>query len=169
MSVYLTGEFRERDAVKSAIVSLRAGGLDANDLDLYSEEPVELPRSVLHRPSRMSLASAVGAIATGGLATAFIWWTQHTYRLVTGGMPVFSWWATGVITYEMVMLGAILATLLWFLRESGLGRGRDRKRPVPELRPGSLCLRVRCRPEQVPRITETMRGAGALEIERSGP
>ena len=39
-------------------------------LDIFSEEPVEYPRGVLDRPSRMSLASVLGAIAFGSLATA---------------------------------------------------------------------------------------------------
>ena len=46
----------------------------------------------------------------GWLATAFVYWAQNNYKLVTGGMPIFSFWATGVITYEMTMLGAIITT-----------------------------------------------------------
>jgi len=127
-----------------------------------------LPRGALDRPSRMSLASVLGAIVNGLLATAFIYWTQHNYKLVTGGMPLFSFWATGVITYEMTMLGAILATFFWFLRESGLGRKREKTAPIPVVEPGVMCLRVRCRIEEVAQAIEGMRRAGAIEIERRG-
>ncbi len=41
-------------------------------------------------------------------------------------MPIFSFWGTGVITYETTMLGAVLATFGWFLWESGLIRKRDK-------------------------------------------
>ena len=146
--MYLIGEFHQRDAVAAAIQRLREGGIGADELDLFSEEPVELPRGALDRPSRMSLASVAGAIACGVLATACVSWTQHNYRLVTGGMPLFSFWATGVITYEMTMLGAIVSTFAWSLWESGLIRGRDRSAPVPQVEPGSMCLRVRCRGQQ---------------------
>ena len=168
MSVFLTGEFRDKEPLVHTIRQLRAGGLDPGALDLFSAEPVELARGVLDRPSRMSLVSVCAAIGFGALATAFIYYTQHDYTLVTGGMPVFSFWATGVITYEMTMLGAIAATFGWFLWESGLIRKRARDAPVPRVDPGVICLRVRCRPEQAVETIDTMRRHGAMRIERSG-
>jgi Alternative complex III, ActD subunit len=163
--VYLIGEFQEKDAVREAIRLLREGGVTPAQLDIFSEEPVEYPRGVLDRPSRMSLASVLGAIAFGSLATAFIYWTQHNYPVITGGMPTFSFWATGVITFEMTMLGAIVSTFVWFLLESGLGRKRS-KAPVPQVDPGSICLRVRCEAADSSRATDAMRRAGAVEVER---
>jgi hypothetical protein len=163
MIKYLTGEFRDREQLISAIRSLRASGVQAEALDLFSAEPVELPRGVLDRPSRMSLASVVGAVAFGSLATAFIRYTQHNYKLVTGGMPTFSFWATGVITYEMTMLGAIVAAFAWFLWESGLIRRRETA-PVPRVQPGSMCLRVRCTAELAGHTSETMRRNGAVYV-----
>jgi hypothetical protein len=160
------GEFREKARVVAAIRALRAGGAAAADLDVFSEEPVEFHRGVLDRPSRMSMVSVLGAIAFGLLATSFIYWTQHNYRVMTGGMPLFSFWATGVITYEMTMLGAILATFAWFLWESGLARRRDRSAPVPIVEPGSICLRVRCRGPQSVQAAEAMQQAGAIGIDR---
>ena len=108
---YLLSEFRDKDAVASAIHSLRAAGLGTGDLDVFSEEPIEFRRGVLDRPSHMSLVSVLGAIVVGSVATLFVWWAQNNYAVVTGGMPVYSFWGTGVITYEMTMLGAVLATL----------------------------------------------------------
>jgi hypothetical protein len=166
--LYLIGEFRDKSAVRTAICTLRAGGLSSVDLDLFSEEPVEFPQGVLDRPSRMSLAAVAGAVVCGLLATAFVYWTQHNYKLVTGGMPVFSFWATGVITYEMTMLGAIVSTFGWFLWESGVIRKRDKSAPVPDVDPGSICLRVRCRAEEAALASEVMSRSGAIGIERRG-
>ena len=166
--MYLMGEFREKESAAAAIRSLRASGIEAADLDVFSEEPVEFPRGVLDRSSRMSLASVSGAILFGLLATAFIWWAQHNYRLVTGGMPIFSFWATGVITYEMTMLGAIVATFGWFLWESGLIRKRDRSAPVPQVDPGSMCLRVRCQGSQAALAIDSMRRSGAIRVQQGG-
>src|ERR1051326_3361668 len=92
--MHVIGEFQEKASVRSAIDSLRAAGVAAYDMDLFSEEPVELPRGVLDRPSRMSLVAVTGAILFGSLATAFVSFAQHNYKLITGGMPVFSFWAT---------------------------------------------------------------------------
>src|SRR5579862_3139655 len=151
--MYLVAEFRDKASVADAIRVLREYGTRDADLDLFSEEPIELRPGVLDRPSRMSFVSVCGAIAFGLLATGFIYWAQHSYRLNTGGMPLFSFWATGVITYEMVMLGAILATFGWFLWESGLARKRDKSAPVPQVDPGSICLRLRCTDEAAPRAS----------------
>ncbi len=166
--MYLIAEFREQDRAAAAIRSLRAGGVSAADLDVFSEEPVEFSRGVLDRPSRMSLVSVLGAIAFGTAATAFIWWAQHDYPVSTGGMPIFSFWATGVITFEMTMLGAIVATFGWFLWESGLVRRTKGSAPVPEVSPGSMCLRVRCQGNEVERAIDAVRSAGAVKVQRRG-
>ena len=166
--MYLIAEFREKDGVRAAIERLRAGGVSPDDLDIFSEEPLELPKRVLDRPSHMSLASVLGALAAGCLATVLVYWAQHNYKLITGGMPIFSFWATGVITYEMTMLGAIVTTFLAFLWESGLIRKRDASAPVPEVPPESICLRLRCPVEDSAPATEIMHRAGALWVERKG-
>lgn len=165
--MYLIGEFREKQGVAAAIRSLRALGSTPDDIDVFSEEPLELPRSLLSRTSRMSLASVLGAILFGLLATTFIYWTQHNYRIVTGGMPLFSFWATGVITYEMTMLGAAVTTFAWFLWESGLAGRRGRRAPVPLVGHGLICLRVRCQGLQPAYAMEAMKRAGASVVERS--
>jgi len=163
--VYLIGEFHEKQAAVAAIRMLKANGIGSASIDLFSEEPVDLPRGVLDRPTSMSLAGVCGAILFGAAATAFIWWAQNNYRLPTGGMPVFSFWATGVITYEMTMLGAIVAIFGWFLWESGLIR-RKSPAPVPEVEPGMICLRVRCSEQQEDIASEQLIEAGATGITK---
>ena len=164
--MYLIGEFQDKDAAVTAIRTLKSRGIGPGALDLFSEEPVDLPRGLLERPSRMSLASVCGAVLFGGAATAFIWWAQNSYPLPTGGMPLFSFWATGVITYEMTMLGAIVTIFAWFLWESGLLRRRGRTTPVPAVEHGSLCLRVRCEGSEADRADDAMRYAGAIDVRR---
>ena len=166
--MYVTGEYREAGLVADALRALGAAGIGAGDLDLFSEEPVALPRGVLDRPSRMSLASVLCAIAFGLTATGFIYFCQHNYKLVTGGMPLFSMWATGVITYEMIMLGAIVAAFGWFLWESGLIHRREDPAVVPALEPGSIYVRVRCPGEQAAAVLDVLRGAGATGLARKG-
>jgi hypothetical protein len=166
--MYVIGEFRDQAAAVEAIRMLREHGAQPSGLDVFSEEPVEFRRGVLDRPSRMSVVAVAGGIGFGLLATAFIYWTQHNYRLDTGGMPVFSPWATGVITFEMTMLGAIVSTFICFLLESGLARRSDKTAPVPEVDPGSLCLRVRCGAEETAQASDTLRRAGAITVVRRG-
>lgn len=163
---YLLSEFRDKHAVASAILSLRAIGVVPADLDVFSEEPVELQRGILDRPSRMSFAAIGGAAAFGITATAFVRWAQYDYALTTGGMPIFSFWGTGVITYEMTMLGAVLTTFAWFLWESGLIRRRDKTAPVPEVPPEAICLRVRWMNGDIATPMALMQQAGAVSVAK---
>ncbi len=157
--MYLEAEFRETESVVGAIRSLRVAGIEPGAIELFSAEPVELPRGVLDRPSRMSLVSVAGAIGLGSLATLFMYWAQHNYTIMTGGMPVFSFWATGVISFEMTMLGAIVSAFLWFVWESGLLR-RQEGPPAPRVDPGSIRLRVQYEQAQAPRVTDALRRSG---------
>ncbi len=159
-------DFREQSQLEAAILALKAAGIDAEQMDVFSEEPVELHRGVLDRPSHMSLVAVLGAIIGGGLATAGVYAAQHNYRVITGGMPIFSFWGTGVITYETTMLGSVLATFGWFLWESGLLRKRDKTIPVPTVLPGVMCLRVRCFDSHVTRARQILDSAGATDVAR---
>jgi hypothetical protein len=165
VSVYLSGAFANRQAAIEAIQQLRAGGCDPEELSVFSDEPVELPRGVLDRPSHMSLAVVSGAVAFLLLSLAFVYFTQYNYRLVTGGMPIFSAWPIAVVVYEMTMLGAILTALAWFIWESGLLR-RDKRVPVPKVDPEWVCLRVRCTIDRRDDIAGLLEKAGAQRIAK---
>ena len=165
--MYLTGEFEDMGAAITAIRQLKSNGFGPTDMDLFSDEPIELPRGVLDRPSRMSLMAVSGAVVFFLLIIGFVCFTQYDYKLVTGGMPTFSFWATGVVFYEITMLGAILSTFGWFIWESGLRR-RDKRVPVPVVAAGLICIRVHCTPEQETHTDWTLKSAGALTVEKLG-
>lgn len=160
--MYLAGDFTEKEATLHALREMKARGFGADRLDVFSQEPVDLPRGLLDRPARMSFASVAGAVIFCLLSIGFVYFTQYNYALVTGGMPLFSFWATGVVFYELTMLGAILTTFFWFLRESGLPRRR--RLAVPVVPPGAICLRVRCGPEQQDAAARSLRLAGAINV-----
>ena len=165
--MYLFAEIRDQPKLEDAIRALKADGLGSLDLDLFSEEPVEFRRGVLDRPSRMSLVAVLGAISGGTLATAGVYAAQHNYALVTGGMPIFSFWGTGVITYETTMMGAVFSTFGWFLWESRLLHKRDKNMPVPPVLPGSMCLRVRCADSNVAGRAELiLNRTGAVAVKK---
>jgi len=164
--VFLTGDFHQKEAAVGALRELKANGFGSDDLDVFSDEPLEFARGVLERPTRMSLAVVTGAITFCLLAVGFVYFTQYNYPLITGGMPLFSFWATGVVFYELTMLGAIITTFVWFLRESRLLR-RGRKAPVPVVEPGSIYLRVRCGPNQADEVSGLLKRAGADGVKQN--
>jgi hypothetical protein len=161
----LTAEFTNPRSAASAIEALRAKGVEAEDLEVFSSEPVDLPASAIEDRSHMSLVAVGGAATICLLAVAFVYYTQRDLPLVTGGMPVFSLWATGVIFYEFTLLGTIAAIFLMFLRESGLptwGRGE----PAPEAEPGRIYLRLDCEPEQLSAWAECLYKEGAAAVRK---
>lgn len=165
MSLYLAGTFADKSGAILAINQLKTDGFHAADLTVFSDEPVELPRGVLDRPSHMSLVVVLGAIAFFLMVVGFVYYTQYDYRLVTGGMPIFSFWPTGVVFYEITMLGAVLTTTGWFIWESGLLR-RDRSVPVPSIEPEVICLRVRCTAEKFSAASALLEKAGAKKVSK---
>jgi len=165
VSLYLTGTFAEKAGAIQAIKQLKASGYGSDHLTVFSDEPVDFPRGVLDRKSHMSLAVVSGAATFFLLAVAFVYYTQYNYPLVTGGMPIFSFWSTGVVFYEITMLGAILSSLGWFVWESGLLR-RDRSIPVPAIEPATICLRVECAPEQFEAAAAVLEKAGAKNVAK---
>lgn len=163
--MFLIGEFKYKDQLIMAIRALKSSGSSDSDLDIFSEEPVEFSKGILDRPSKMSLVAVVGGAAIGILLTVGIYLAQNHYKVVTGGMPIFSFWATGVVSYEMTMLGAVFSTFVWFLWESGIIRKRDKTAPVPLVEAGSICLRVRCKSSEVEQIADMLHKSGAVGIE----
>jgi hypothetical protein len=158
--MWLTAEYSEERSAAAAVAGLRDARVE--DVELFSDKPVEL----IHRRSRASLIAVLGAIVNGSLATAFIYFAQHNYPLVTGGMPIFSPWATGVITYELTMAGAMAGVVIAFLWESGLLRRRRGPAP-PVLKDGAIFVRVRCAPEAAGLAAECLSRSGAVAIARA--
>ena len=158
----LTAEFLMTGSIVQAVSALRAEGFSPNDIELFSSRPLELPQGMLERPSHISLAAVSGALINGSLATAFIFFTQHNYPLVTGGMPLISGWSTGVISFELIMAGAVAGVVLAFLREGRLLRRDDT--PPPALKDGSVFLRIECPEESVPRAVRCFELARAQDI-----
>ncbi len=164
--MFLTAEFSDAPSVGAAVGALKARGFDAAEMDVFSTEPVELPGGLLERPSHMSLADVLGAASLGLLTILFVRYTQYDYPLVTGGMPLFSWWATGVIFYELTMFGAIFTTFATFLVESGLLK-RGRVVPAPVLVAGRMHLRVRCDAGRAAAAIDCLHQSGAVRVVES--
>ena len=161
----LTAEFGDPQSVASAIRALQARGHGAEHIDVFSTAPVELAEALLDRPSRMSLVAVTSAVIFGLSAIAFVHYAQNDYRLVTGGMPIFSWWSNGVVFYEFTMFGSISATFVMFLLESGL-LGRRRSILAPKVEEGRIHLRLMCRAEDTTPATDCLYQAGATNIQK---
>jgi hypothetical protein len=160
----LNAEFNDGQLIAAAIAALQARGFGTGRIELFSAQPLDLPDGLRKRPSHMSLAAVAAATVIGLLAIVFVRGTQYNYPLVTGGMPLFSWWANGVIFYELTMFGAIAGTLGMFLLESGLVK-RGHSLPAPNLTDGRIHVRISCEPENAGPATECLYLCGATLVE----
>lgn len=162
--MYLNAEFADSDAVTDAVRALGSMGLSKDQIELLSAKPVDLEPGVLDRPTRMSFVAVLGALLGGGLTTAFMYYTQLDYPLVTGGMPLTSGWATGVVTFEFTMLGAVVGTVLMFLWESGLVHFWKRVPALPR-RENTIGVRLHCPDHLAGRAADLLRASGAASVE----
>jgi hypothetical protein len=114
------GLFPDSQSARRAVATLRA---DSSRLHIVPEAIVIISSAPLEEEgfgweeqrSMMPWLAPLGALvggAGGYLLSAF---TQRTYPLPTGGMPIVAMWPTGIIMYELTMLGAILTTIVAFL------------------------------------------------------
>lgn len=162
--MHLTARFDDEALVAPAIEALLEAGVAPQAIEVFSPRPVEVPAALHPRRSRASLLAVLGAAINGSLATAFMFYTQHDYPIVTGGMPLRSWWATGVISYELTMAGAVAGLMIALLWEAGLWR---RRLPAPVLDNNSVFVRVECSGESSIAALERLHQAGAVSVTGS--
>src|SRR5712692_2351619 len=124
MSRRILAIFDSADEAQLAARALQRGGLPRAAITIISSEPAHRPPADSAAPSN----SHIGTVAIcGGLigAAAAVLLTVLTSRrvdLVTGGMPIVTPWAFGIIVFELTALGAILAMLSRMIFEAGLAR-----------------------------------------------
>jgi hypothetical protein len=110
------GLYHDPDAAQRAVDALREAKVEARDITIISSEPFEgyeFGRLDHHTP--MPWLAALGGLVGGLSGFLLATLTQRAYPLATGGMPIVTLWANGIVTYELTMLGAILATLFTLL------------------------------------------------------
>ena len=109
-----------REAVE-ALHELQRQGVPDSAITVMSSEPLHL--ETLHPPkTRIPGFAIVGGLLGAAFAILLTVWTSRRVGLVTGGMPIVSWWAFGIIVFELTALGAILVTLGRMIFEARLGR-----------------------------------------------
>jgi hypothetical protein len=108
-----------------AVNGLRAAGLKDEAITVISAQPMEEFEfsHIGHKTYMWYIASAGGLL---GLVTStwLAWFTEVTWPIPTGGMPIVSGWPNLIIMFELTMLGAILAAVATLIVTAGLGRRR---------------------------------------------
>lgn len=160
------GLFAQPESAERAVSSLLdAGtewGIERDDIAVETSEPLE--EYEFGRPDTgtpMPWLAALGGLVGGVGGYLLVTLTQQAYPIPTGGMPIVALWAVGIITYEMTMLGAIVATLVTLLASTRLPDWRT-KLHDPEISSGKILIGVINPPERAgAELERRLREAGA--------
>jgi hypothetical protein len=143
--------YSDPDDAQRAFDALRGDGATPgfaqNQIAVLSSEPFE--GYDFFRQDHKTIIpwiAALGGLVGGVLGFWLAAYTQAVYPIPTGGMPIVPFYADGIITYEMTMLGAILATLLTVLVTMRLPNWR-RQLYDPEVSEGKILVGVIDAPE----------------------
>jgi hypothetical protein len=138
--------FDNADAALQALAELKRKGFPASELTLMSAEPLHaaLEGSGDKTKTRIGAFSIAGGLIGAAAALALTIWTSRRIGLVVGGMPIVTPWAFGIIVFEMIALGAILASVGRMICEAGLISRRKLPKYDDLLAAGNVVLAVEC-------------------------
>ena len=109
---------------QAAARALQSGGLPPAAITIMSSEPLHTATgdSAGQSTSHIAMFAICGGVIGAAAAVLLTVLTSRRVDLVTGGMPIVTPWAFGIIAFELTALGAILATLAGMIFEAGLAR-----------------------------------------------
>lgn len=170
MNQFLYALYSDPESAQRAVNALRAAGPDLGfgprDITVVCSEPFDGYEFFQQdHKTAMGWIAALGGLCGGIAAFTFAAYTQNAYPLATGGMAIVPLAPNGIITYEMTMLGAILATLLTLLLTARLPNWK-RQLYDPEISEGKILVGVMNAPENSRAVVEKKlldAGAGGVK------
>jgi hypothetical protein len=118
------GLYPDGHSAQQAVTRLHAVGVVDRDITIQSAQPME-DFEFGHRDKAtwMWWFACGGGLIGMASALGLSWLTETSWPIDVGGLPIFAWWPNLIITFEMTMLGAILATVITLVMTARLGRG----------------------------------------------
>jgi hypothetical protein len=140
------GLFPDSDSARRALAALRAESsrlrIAPEAIVLMSSEPLEEEGfGWEEQRTPMPWLAALGGVLGGTAGYTLAAFTQRTYPLPTGGMPLVAKFPSGIIMYELTMLGAVVATIVTLLISARLPNYRKRLYD-PEVTNGKILVGV---------------------------
>jgi hypothetical protein len=137
---------RSADA-RAALDRLGQDGIAPENIEVRSSVPLEsdvIPAGATIK-SRIPWTSLGGALLGGTAFFMMVKLTSEAYPLPTGGQPIVALPPAGVITFEGVAIGAVVATVATVLFECGLPGWLEKPGPLDHhLALDHVLVSVRC-------------------------
>ena len=96
--------------------------IQPRDIEVISPEPIPEIESLIAGKSRLPVFAIAGALTGAAAGFMLASTTARLYPISTGGMPIVSLLPVGIVTYETMMMFAVLFSLAGLLFEAGLPR-----------------------------------------------
>ena len=160
------GTFKDVETAVKAVDNLVKAGFSERDITSLTSAPY--PDGVIVKTSQrtwfrwMSLGGGIFGACAGFLLAAG---TAYMYPVQTGDKPIIAYFPTGIITYELTMLFAILGAMVGMFVEMKLPPWEEGVYD-PAVGEGSIGISVSVDSrEQMVRAAKIMEAAGALSIK----
>jgi hypothetical protein len=164
MAQTLLAIFNTSDEALTATRALRREGFTG--VELLSAEPIHGWQPEDNAKSHIGLWAIAGAVIGAALATFMMVWTSRRVDINTGGMPVVTTWAFGIIAFEVAMLTAILAALLCTIFETRLARGSALLEYDEAVADNKIVMTVKCKDEERLSAAEKLLADTGAEIKQ---
>ena len=163
------GLFPGPHAAERAVTGLRDAGIASERIVVISPEPFEeFSFAQTDSATSMPWIAVFGGAVGGTCGFLLAWYSQAARGLVTGGMPILAPWPTGLVTYELTMMGAVLTTVIALLVSTRLPSWKPRLYD-PEVSYGKVLIGVLDPSESLlSQIEELLRRAGAEKVRNTG-
>ena len=157
-------KFSQPTEARQAIRRLIQAGIQPDSMEVMTSQPIHGEPFVPNmKPTKLRTWALCGAGLglLGGFSLATI--TALNYPLVKGGMPIVAPWTVGLITYETTMLGAVLATLVGLLVETGLPNFKNLPYD-PSVVDGGVVLAVSCPADSRASVEKAVGAVGTSKV-----
>jgi hypothetical protein len=159
------GTFKDVETATRAVDGLIKGGFSEQQITSLTSAPYH--DGVLVKTDQrtwfrwMSLGGGIFGACAGFLLAAG---TAYMYPVQTGDKPIIAYFPTGIITYELTMLFAILGAIVGMFLEMKLPPWQERVYD-PAIGEGSIGISISVESrEQMSRAGKIMEAAGALTV-----
>jgi hypothetical protein len=132
------------EEVYAVLAALNREGVPRRAITIMSSEPLHGQFESDNPRSRISGFAIAGGFLGAICAILLTVITSRRVDLVTGGMPIITPWAFGIVAFELTALGAILATLGRMIYEAGLLRRTPNPDYFQAVVEGRIVIKIEC-------------------------